>query len=385
MKFFVLTLVFSITAFSQTKILNNVKLDLNDVSILFPLPKLGDWNDLPAASTIAEKGVLLSKEVVQQIPQLLAMGTNEELYSSLHAVGVRIDPCFTEGRGPVKCQTQIRMIWQPLSNLTEDTSTFDASLHTFYQLTESEFKSLITDLKKLKSDFNIEPNLTNPLTVNPTIEAQGFKSDYYNRLIKIIYTYVGEKNFTRITFMQLAMGGNVWTFGGFDVENGQLQKIKIPRVNSTTQIFRNSAAPRPIWFIGGISPEPTDSENLNILTKDSRKLAPQDETSIIEATRSAFKFENPSLHNPGTLDCVSCHVAQPAKIWALRQYPWLQIDNLSRDVIYTAKGINTRNMSPMQIHTNIVRAFGYFMTAPFVAQRTINETADVVNHINQNY
>ena len=89
----------------------------------------------------------------------------------------------------------------------------------------------------------------------------------------------------------------------------------------------------------------------------------------------------PKLHNPGTVDCVSCHVAQPAKIWAMRQYPWLQLDNVSRDIIYNSK-LNIRNMSPMQMHTNIVRAFGYFMNQPFVAQRTINESAEVVNYLN---
>lgn len=383
-KFLVFSMVFFTSLFSFSTDLKDVKLDLNDVSILFPLPKLGDWNYIPSASSTGDNGTLLPLDIVTQIPQLSPLVTNEEIYPSLHAVGVRIDPCFTEGHGPIKCQTQIRLVWQPLSNASKDTATFDVSLHTFYQLTEVEFKSLVTQIKKLKLDLNLKADFRAPLSINPIIKENGFTGEYYTRLIKIIYSFIGESNFSRVTFMQLSMGGNVWTFGGFDIADGKLEPIKIPRIGTTKQIFRNSAFPRPIWFIGGIVPEPTDKENLNIIARDSRKLSPQDEDAIIEAAKSAFKFENPKLHNPGTVDCVSCHVAQPAKIWALRQYPWLQLDNISRDYIYTST-INLRNTSPMQMHTNIVRAFGYFMDIPFVAQRTINESAEVVNSINDTY
>lgn len=377
--------IFSVTAFAQQTKQQTPVFDLNDVSVLLPLPKMGDWNYMPSASTKAAKGVLLSKEVFELVPQLLQLATNEEVYSSLHAVGIRIDPCFAEGHGPIKCQTQIRMVWQPLSNEENDTSTFDASLHTFYQLTAEEFKSLVAELKKIKSDLNIQTDLTAPLGVNPTIKKQGYTGEYYTRLINTIYKYVGESNFSRITFMQLNMGGDVWTFGGFDIVNGKLKTIQIPKIDFSKQIFRNGANPRPIWFIGGITPEPEDAENLNILTRDSRKLSPQDEEAIIAAAKAAFKFENPKLHNPGTVDCVSCHVAQPAKIWAQRQYPWLRLDQINREIIYANDQFNLRNMSPMQIHTNIVRAFGYFMDAPIVAQRTINESAEVANYLNQNY
>lgn len=375
----VLTLIFSINIQAE-----DAKLDMNDVSILLPLPALGDWNYLPTADTVAAKGLLLSENVVNQIPQLLAFASNHDTYSALHAVGIRIDPCFTEGQGPVKCQTQIRLIWQILSNASARTSTFDASLHSFYQLNESEFKSLITDIKKLKSEQGIANDEQEPLGVNPIIKSQGLKGEYYTKLIKIIYSYIGERNFSRVTFMQLSMTGNVWIFGGFNSKDGELEAIMIPRVSSITQNFRNSASPMPIWFVGGISPEPTQPENLNIITRDSRKLAPQDESAIIEAVKSAFKFENPKLHNPGTVDCVSCHTAQPVKTWAMRQYPWLQLDKINRDVIYSSK-LNIRNMSPMQNHTNVLRAFGYFMDQPFVAQRTINETAEVVNYLNSTY
>jgi hypothetical protein len=133
-----------------------------------------------------------------------------------------------------------------------------------------------------------------------------------------------------------------------------------------------------------MNPAATDSENLNILVGDSRKLAPENEQDIIAAVKSAYRFENPNSHNPGTVDCVSCHVAQAAKTWALRQYPWLQMDILHQNEIYSSDR-DLRNLSPMQPHTNILRTFGYFMNRPFVAQRTINESAAVIKYINENF
>ena len=106
--------------------------------------------------------------------------------------------------------------------------------------------------------------------------------------------------------------------------------------------------------------------------------------TAIDAAKAAFKFENPKLHNPGTVDCVSCHVAQPARSFTMLQFPSLQLDQLSREFVYTSSR-NLLNQSPRQSQTNIVRAFGYFENSPFVAQRTINESAEVLNYFYQNY
>ena len=67
-------------------------LDLNDVSVLFPLPGNDQWSLLPAGETEAAKGQLLPKSYVTQLPVLLQGTENEKLYPSLRAVGFRIDP-----------------------------------------------------------------------------------------------------------------------------------------------------------------------------------------------------------------------------------------------------------------------------------------------------
>ena len=378
LKILVILFFISLNVFAE-----NLALSLSDVSILLPLPTKDEWNLLPTAAATETHAELLPLNYVQGLPQLIAMAPNEQIYDYLHAVGIRIDPCFVEGRGPVKCQTQIRLVWQVLSDQSDDTSTFDASLHTFYSVSSEDLQTLVTGIKNLKAEYPT-PSETEVLGVHPVIKAQGLSGAYYSRLMALIYPLIGAKNMTRITFMQLFMTGNIWEFGGFDIANGEMKAIMIPRINVATQQFINSAKPQPNWFRGGVSPAPEDKDNFNVLVKDSTKMNAGTEAELIAATRAAFKFENPKLSNPGTVDCVSCHAAQPVRSWALRQFPGLQLDIRNRDFIYSSPQ-NLTNASPLQTQTNIIRAFGYFMDSPFVAQRTINESAEVVNYFNQNY
>ncbi len=359
-------------------------LDLNDVSILLPLPGVTAWDSLPKAQTIGGKGVLLPETHYKSIPPLLGVPTNAILYSDFRVVAIRLDPCFHEGALPVRCKTQVRMVWQPLENRDEQTSTFDVSLHVFYELNEDEFKELLIQISQLKSSQTTTNDFL-PLTVNPFLKKDGLTGNYYKKLSQIILKYVGEKNLSRITFMQLQGNGVVWDFGGFDFKDGEATVIAIPRVNSRLQRFINTATvPQPINFRGGMMPAPKSEENLNLLIRDSSQITAANEADIISAVRAAYRFENPSLHNPGTVDCVSCHVAQSVRIWSTRKFPEFNLESVNdKDTFKSDRNIT--NQSPLQLQTNVVRAFGYFMNRPAVSQRTINESADVIKYINENF
>lgn len=360
-------------------------LDLNDVSILFPLPTTDNWDQLIRADHQAKKGKLLPSEFFNKIPSLVVVPSNEILYQDIRVVGMRFDPCFHEGHAPTRCHQQIRLIMQPLENVQGNTSTFDASLHLFYDLNAAEFKDFIGSLSRLKTEFTSKVEIL-PLGVNPLLKKDGLQSDYFKKVTSLVFQYIGKSALSRITFMQVLGSGLVWDFGGFDIKDNEMKPIHIPRIDSQIQRFINGGVdPRPVWFLGGIIPQFEGQENLNILVRDSRILGPLHEEEVIAASRSAFRFENPTLHNPGTVDCVSCHIAQSARNYTLRQFPWYNVDRINFKDIYTNPDRNLRNLSPMQPHTNILRSFGYFMNQPIVSNRTINETAEVLKYLNQNY
>lgn len=374
----------------------NIKLDLNDVSILLPLPQSDELDLLPQPETTTHFGQLLPKHfVVKYLPMLLQFVDNSDLYPTLRAIGIRVDPCFTEGHGPVKCKQQVRIVWQPLKIESNKTTTVDVTLHSFYELTDLQFKNLINNLKNIK-ETEITPEelaVTNhlPLQTNPLLIKKGLKSDYYKKILAAFYKNVGEETLSRITFMSLFANETVWFFGGINIDSKSkdVTKIIIPRINNGIQQFINDSAPSnaPETFFGRIFPAPKDSDNFNDLISDSSKFNITTEDKIIAFTRAAFKFENPNLNNPGTLDCVSCHAAQPVRSWALRNFKNTDWGNLT-EVAYTPIRQNNEdlsNLSPLQNQTNILRAFGYFKEFGFVSQRVINETNEVVNTLEMNY
>ncbi|MGZ3692317.1 MAG: hypothetical protein ACXVAX_12490 [Pseudobdellovibrio sp.] len=355
---------------------------LNDVSVLFPMPASTDIDLLWSGDRMGSQGAILPAYVMDKVPQLLKIADNSQVYPFIKVVGVRIDPCFMEGLSSVlRCQQQIRMVWQPVSADDDNLTTYDASLHSFYQLSSEQFQQLVTQLKQLNSQFPHDETLA--LGVHPVIKAQGIKGDYFKAFTDIILSYVGEKNLSRVTFMALGQEGNTWTFGGFDILNGNWTAINIARLQKTTiQVFKNAIRPLPIKFKGTLTPEPTGQDLITYLIGDSDQVDLTHEQDIRSAVRAAFKIENPQLNNPGTVDCVSCHVAQEAKLWAINKFSTLDFLTENENVIYQSR-FSLNNVSPLQDKTNVTRAFGYFLSDAVTSQRTINESAVVANYVNQ--
>ena len=117
------------------------------------------------------------------------------------------------------------------------------------------------------------------------------------------------------------------------------------------------------------------------LTRDSfgEIDAPQEEVQALASELTAF--EHPTKHNPGTLDCVSCHLAQTVLSFSYKQYPQFGLEDIFNKERYRNPVFNLENRSPKQGQTNIVRMFGYFESDPIVTQRTINESAEVAKSL----
>lgn len=385
---FIQALLGVLLSFSQAAL--DVRFDLYDVSVLLPLPPVDAVDRLPGPLSDAQFGPLLPKAIYDQLPPL-TVENKETIWKDLRLVGFRVDPCFAEGLGPFKCRAQVRMVWQPVRVKTFErdgvtqkyVGADDAAMHTFYELNRDEFEVLLSKMVGMKKRSGQAKD--RPLLVHPVLAKEGLTGPYFKELWNLVLAFTGENRMSRVTFMQVSAGENMWVFGGFDLASGKLVEMEIPRVSKMkSQAFLNNSLPRPFWFNGGIFPEPQDEENLNILTRDSRKLTQADEESVIAAVKAAVRFENPNKHNPGTVDCVSCHVAQAARIWSMRQFPWLMLDQVHKDEFFVFNRDLT-NTSPMQPHTNVVRAFGYFENRPIVAQRTINESAAVIDYLEKNF
>jgi hypothetical protein len=369
--------------------LSGPRWSLNDVSILMPLPLEVRDDHLLRADSRGAKGELLSPDLFERVGVLAAVNSREPgSYQSLRVVAIRVDPCFPGG-DPLghTCRRQIRLVWQPLETDPAGLlTTVDAAVHTFYDLTENEFRSLLGDLYTLKLR-SAHTDLNLPLQVHPVLAKEGMTGPFARALRETVLRHAGEGNLTRLTFMRLHGASIIWIFGGFDIDRGMIKKIPIARVASfpmaDTQTFLNRSLKSDDFRMSGFAPVPSGADTFNLLMKDSSKIDPvRDKHEIIESVMAIHRIENPDFHSPESVDCVSCHVAQPARHFALKNFGAFGMEKLAERFVYRSD-LNLDNTSPVQANTRNIRGFGYFLRDPAISQRVINETAAVVQKLTE--
>lgn len=362
--------------------------DLQDVSYLFPLPERLNDPDVLTVKSQDSLGPLLPRKHIEALPQLTPDLQHHLIYDQLRVVGVRIDPCFPEGdpARPKVCHPQIRMVWQPMEERRLGHGEYelhpsDAAIHTFYELSATRFESFARGLQELKKKHRVATQGL-PLTVHAKLREQGNSGEFGREFRAWILRFAGEENLTRITFMTVIGGGTQWHFGGFDVRGGDLHGIDIPRIHTRTQSFSNMSFHKD-RFMGGLHPEPNDPDHFNELMKHAESyLRNQPDSELRRAAQAIHRIENPSIHSPETMDCVSCHVAQPARLFLQAKRPDLQLD---RHSMRFRSLLNLDAVGAKNGMTDRIRAFGYFDRDPAVSHRAIHESAAVAERMNRDF
>lgn len=352
-----------------------------------PLPKVIGEDNLLRMKSEGQFGVLLPRQVVDVVPPLSPVMTANETEETLRVIAVRIDPCFPLPT-PMACQKQIRLVWQPLEvGFRGRIETVDAALHSFYVLADAEFDNLIQDLANWKTKFNSETKNV-PLQVHPAWKNDGDQSPSLKEFNEIVKKYAGVKKLTRVTSMVVRGAGDMWAFAGFEVKNNQLKLFTVPRLDRQSQAFVNFAVPADHFDRGMISPQPTGDDSFSKITTNSDRYQigntkPEHEETILKELRAMHRIENPHNFNPENMDCVSCHVALPARIWLETNRADLLLNPVADAAAYKNSKYNLENKSTNIHNTQILRAFGYFNVEIAISQRVINESAEVADLINR--
>ncbi len=372
---FVLKVFFGVCAFLFSPVLSYGSWDINDVSFLYPVSE--GPSALLAPQDQGSLGPILPQEVYNQIPLLVVAIPKAEMLTKIKVVSLRIDPCFPGEPTPQKCERSVRLIWQPVEKSRRGMwIAHDAAFHSFYTLNDSEFFALVKELENLKNKYQIQTQGL-PLWIHPGLA----KADYREEFKLMLLNYIGEKNLTKITAMFLRGAGNMWAFVSYaKTASGKLEMQKIPRLDqATAQSFVNLALPEDHFRDSQIQPQPKGNDTFNLIMQDQANSL-KDPKILWSEIESMVRIENPKLHNPDTMDCVSCHVAQPAKLWAFRKYPELKVQ---ADLIsYKNPAFNLNNEAKTSDNTLLIRAFGYDQENPAISQRVINESAEVAQALN---
>jgi hypothetical protein len=355
--------------------------DLNDVSYLLPLPKTIGKDLHLTLDAPARGGSLLPSTIIQKMPLLALHQSKEQSIASLRVLAVRIDPCFPLPT-PQACQRQMRLVWQPFETFKGNIRSVDAALHSFYILSDDEFSSLLQDINAWKNKYPVNTSGL-PLQVHPAWGVDGDQSPSLVEFQNIVTKYAGAQNLSRMTLMVLRGGGDMWTFAGFDFADGAMNQITIPRLNRPSQAFVNFAIPTDHFQNAQIAPAiRSGGPMISTLIRNSDEIMTGNDQALKTEMQVLAQFENPHSFNPENLDCVSCHITQQVRNWAVKARADIQLAEVYSSIRYQNYKYNLSNITEHQLNTRDIRAFGYFNRDASISQRVINEsaaTADAVN------
>lgn len=344
-------------------------LQVNDVSILMPLPKT--TNELT-------KGLVSAQEVLPKDLFERAVGTSGPggtpvvAYADLRVVGIRFDPCFGGFAGKsiasATCQNQMRLVLQPVSVAS---GAADSAVHAFYSLTRAEVTAALEKVVDLRVGKRL-----GPLAPHPVMAKEGLTGPAAKALHDLVVA--NAKNLVRFTTFSSSGLGTAWNFSGFDVASGATTPMVIPTLPAGTTSVSFFRGFEPNTLSGDFTPPTTAADDLQLLGNLAKATANADGRKL--AFEAAERVEDPRLHTPDTIDCASCHAAQPAidmvgtRKFQLERGP----EAFAPDERFVPKSDFAQTTKPTDTNDVNVHMFGYKGRNPSIHQRTINESAAIV-------
>lgn len=343
-------------------------LTMNDVSILIPLPGRGEPG-LLAADAQGARGLLLPQQVFDEIPSFPVITRDRLQYNIMRTMAIRFDGCHRR-QASDPCQAQIRMVMQPLSAIT---GTADSAIHLFYELSDSEFQTVIDELLAMR-DVAPQTAVEGPLRLHPVLVEQGHTGTYAARLTDLILRNCGEENLIQATFfLRAPPAREVWFFGGFTRTEGELAPLPIVGVeNGVQRVIRTELSSGYNFLLTPEALEPEDGSPL--FTSGAAEAATDEERRA--AFGSFLRVENPAIHTVDDLPCAGCHIATFVTA-ASRETFGFNDSEFSSDVYSTEDHDLTLTTESRRTPSSL-RAFGFFEREPMIAQRTVNETSMVL-------
>lgn len=341
------------TSTSSEAVSAHVKVQANDVSFLFPL---GDG--LLTPDDLGRGGALLPADVYGKASAEGEGGIPGVERSRLRLVSMRLDPCFATlkpiAETPV-CENQLRVVFQPPGE--------DAAVHALYAISREELTSAVRAILRLRGDADL-----GPLGVHPLVKKEGLGGSTYAALKAIILANAGKANLVRFTLVSTSALGSAWNFRGFDVKDGVSTPVEIPALpagTKTVAFFRGFAKDQ----VGGdLHPVTTSADDLSLFADASkaRRATTERQRAALDALRNV---EDPARHSPNTIDCASCHAAQPLRALVGERLLGVESEPLAGET------------SPKTAADISVHMFSYMGKTPSIHRRTVTETATIAAYL----
>lgn len=355
----------------------------SDTAILWPLPASLASSSLLRADAAGVGGALLPLYAYDVLPAL-SNGGNRALYPQLRVVAANLDPCFPDPSvAEERCRHQIRLVLQPLREADGAVTTDDVTLHAFYEMPRAEFVELVRAVRRLDgtlSEADWSELQRSPIGVHPVLRREGPASAYWRGLDAALLAHAGAGNLVKVTFSALRGTGMGWQMGGFDYQGEHATEIEVPEANAFRQELINGATDGASFAVS-VEPRTVFSDRIEALFRSESARSRATSAEVRAAYAQALRFDNPEGGaHPGNMDCASCHIATPLRLWAERELGLRAADFAEN---YTSVRWNLALTSETQRNTLSTRCFGYYGRQVAISFRTVNEAAATADYINQ--
>lgn len=408
----------------------DVRLDVNDVSFLWPVPVTVEQADaLISLKDLAADGDLVSDTVFNQLMAEakkvqvkdkkigFAVGVADNK-SAWKVAGIRINPSAFGSNPDVLAKTgeapSLRLIVQPVTTAGGKVKLHDTAAHVVFSYLKGfdgqkaipdkdAFSSMVNDLLQLKSELKAAGVETSGMKL---VDHPGFGNpDLHltDKLRALLKKHTHSQRLSVVSFMGVPVAFEPWLFFAVVVKkDGGIVSLEDRPVNGH---FAQPATSQMMDFRAGgeivpmsvRDPQATDKSfgiSTALLFGDSVDL---EETLLPGMTQEPFAswkmkdvpdlIANPTLiFNTASMDCASCHSETTRRL----NVPGL--NKPSKFQYQLPLGISGVDESMLHEDTWNVRNFGWgfnFTTNPgfhpTVTQRAANEAADSANFINKNY
>jgi len=357
-------------------------LDMNDVTILAPLPKSAATPVLLLGSDLAEDGTALVPRalfdhLVTDPKTGMPLGLVNTVYDQLQLVAVRFDLCdrHLPGDCPAAEDARMRLVFQPIQDSSAAVAAaMDISFHLFTTIRNDEIAGAVAALRDLAM---IAPPQTGALRVSPALSAAD-PTAYATKLRAFVRRYGGDTRIVRLTMnaQNFMFEASVWMLRGVEKQGTAFADMTIVGTTAIAeQVVLNGnpsfdvtpAADTPSGLLGAITQKPFDAADA---TQKQAYLA------VLAAV------DNPLSHTAETVPCVSCHVS--TVVMSMRAAS-AAIDPLTLPGRYTSKFDVSISGGQSAQSFSTLRALGYLRMQPMISQRVANDTAQVLTEIEARY
>ena len=345
-------------------------LGLRDVSILLPLPASKSAPTLLALGVESISRALFTRLVEDP-------GDVFDRYEDFHLVAIRFDLCERTAPGacPAAAEGRLRLVFQPLFEESVGVDAQDVALHAFYPIPAADMPDVIGELRVLAGIAGT-PRIA-PLGVTTALERPG----YADRLRALVGRYAAAPRLLRLTlFAQKATSAAFhWVFRGVELRpGGTYEDMIIPSIGAPQQDAILVGAPETSYDTDPLADAPAGFAT----ALDATAFAAASPAQRDAALAAMVAIQNPLVHSADTVQCVGCHVSTfltPRRAAVAGVDPATLPGRFTSGFdLSTGQGIATE-------FDRSLRAFGWFFAEPAISQRVVNDTAQTLVEIAQQY